>query len=72
MRWMHVQGSAGCLHCRCGGCLCPAPTSPSRPQVHAPSRCRRLEKGVIADRVLHSGHGEASFAQRLGALLRCA
>lgn len=30
----------------------------------------RLEKGALADRVLHSGHGELTFAQKLGMLLR--
>jgi ABC-type multidrug transport system ATPase subunit len=41
-------------------------------QLHkqATQKMSRLEKGAIADRVLHSGHGEASFAHRLGALLR--
>lgn len=47
---------------------CPAPTSARPPP---PALCCRVEKGAIADRVLHTGHGEASFAQRLGALLRC-
>lgn len=31
----------------------------------------RREKGELADRVLHSGHGDLTFPQKLGALLRC-
>ncbi|KAL4434347.1 hypothetical protein ABPG75_000788 [Micractinium tetrahymenae] len=37
---------------------------------HRSQKMSRLEKGALADRVLHSGHGELTFAQKLGTLLR--